>query len=246
MSGLSDAASPLYEKVKDFVLGNIGSGKWAHNSRLPSEHDLVSSLGVSRMTVHRALRELTSEGHLRRVQGVGTFVAPPRAQSTLIEVSNIINEMKARGSRHRAEIVLLERIERPEPKLLLAFEFDEVQPVDHSLVVHYENELPVQLEERYVNCLLVSDYLSQDFTSIATYEYLQRCTPMTEVEHLISAIPATAEYARLLRMPEGDSCLALYRKTWTGTTIATVNTFTYVGSRYVLGSRYLSPAKQNA
>lgn len=62
MNTLSDSASPLYEKVKDFVLGNIGSGKWARNSRLPSENELVAALGVSRMTVHRALRELTSEG----------------------------------------------------------------------------------------------------------------------------------------------------------------------------------------
>ncbi|HEY0122466.1 MAG TPA: histidine utilization repressor [Rhizobium sp.] len=246
MSELSDSASPLYEKVKDFVLGNIGSGKWGHNSRLPSEHELVSSLGVSRMTVHRALRELTTEGHLHRVQGVGTFVAPPRAQSTLIEISNIITEIKARGSRHRAEMILLERIEHPEPELLLAFEFSKRQPVDHSLVVHYENDVPVQLEERYVNTTLVSEYLAQDFTSIATYEYLQRCTPMTEVEHLISAVPATAEHARLLHIREGDSCLILYRKTWTGPMIATVNTFTYVGSRYSLGSRYMAPAKKNA
>jgi GntR family histidine utilization transcriptional repressor len=246
VSALSDSASPLYEKVKDFVLGNIGSGKWGHNSRLPSEHQLVSSLGVSRMTVHRALRELTSEGYLHRVQGVGTFVAPPRAQSTLIEISNIITEIKARGSRHRAEMILLERIERPAPDLLLAFDFTKKQPVDHSLVVHYENDMPVQLEERFVNTALVSDYLAQDFTSIATYEYLQRCTPMTEVEHLISALPATADHARLLQMHEGDSCLILYRKTWTGPTIATVNTFTHVGSRYSLGSRYMAPAKKNA
>jgi len=241
LSELSDAASPLYEKVKDFVLDNIGSGKWALNSRLPSEHDLVSSLGVSRMTIHRALRELTSEGHLRRVQGVGTFVAPPRAQSTLIEISNIITEIKSRGSMHRAEVILLERIERPEPQLLLAFEFQKKQPVDHSLVVHFENDLPVQLEERYVNCQLVSNYLAQDFTSIATYEYLQGCTPLTEVEHLISALPATANQAQLLRIREGDSCLVLHRKTWTGQSVATVNTLTHVGSRYSLGSRYLPP-----
>lgn len=246
LSGLSDSASPLYEKVKDFVLGNIGSGKWRHNSRLPSEQELVTSLGVSRMTVHRALRELTSEGYLHRVQGVGTFVAPPKAQSTLIEISNIITEIKARGSTHRAEIILLEHIEHPEPELLLAFEFNRTQPIDHSLVVHYENDVPVQLEERYVNTALVSDYLAQDFTSIATYEYLQRCTPMTEVEHLISALPATAEHARLLHMRADDSCLILYRKTWTGATIATVNTFTHVGSRYSLGSRYMALPKKNA
>ncbi|MBO9127592.1 MULTISPECIES: histidine utilization repressor [unclassified Rhizobium] len=238
MSALSDSASPLYEKVKDFVLANIGSGKWAQNARLPSENDLVNSLGVSRMTVHRALRELTSEGHLRRVQGVGTFVAPPKAQSTLIEVSNIINEIRDRGGKHRAGVILLERVEHPAAAIVSSFEFDQTKPVDHSLVVHFENDIPVQLEERYVNPALVPHYLDQDFTSIATLEYLQRCTPLTEVEHLISAVPAGPEQARLLQMPERDSCLVLHRKTWTGATVATVNTFTHVGSRYSLGSRY--------
>lgn len=243
MTALSDSASPLYEKVKDFVLGNIGSGKWARNSRLPSEHELVSTLGVSRMTVNRALRELTSEGHLRRIQGVGTFVAPPKPQSTLIEISNIMTEIRARGGRHRAEVVVLERIVRPEPELLLAFEFDTSRPVDHSVVIHFENDLPVQLEERYVNPSLVSGYVQQDFTTAATYDYLQNATPLTEVEHLISALPASEAHARLLQIRVGDSCLVLHRKTWTGPIVATVNTLTYVGSRYSLGSRYLHGSK---
>lgn len=243
METLSDSASPLYEKVKDFVLGNINSGKWGRNERLPSEHELVSALGVSRMTVHRALRELTADGHLRRIQGVGTFIAPPRPHSTLIEISNIVSEIRARGSRHRAEVVTLERIGKPEADLLLAFEFETVKPVDHSLIIHFENDVPVQLEDRYVNAGLVSGYLDQDFTVLATYEYLQNATPLTEVEHLISAMPAGAERAALLQMEPGDCCLVLHRKTFSGPVVATVNTFTYVGSRYSLGSRYLHSNK---
>lgn len=239
MEFLPDTASPLYERVKDYVLTNITSGKWAKNHKLPSEHELVSALGVSRMTVHRALRELTSDGYLRRIQGVGTFVAPPRPQSTLIEISNIVSEIRARGSRYKAEVVLLERIAHPEPDLLLAFEFPEKTAVDHSLIIHFENDYPVQLEERFVNPLLVSDYIGQDFTNTGTYDYLQQSTPLTEVEQLISALPADAETARLLMIRPGDSCLVLHRKTWTGATVATVNTLTYVGSRYSLGSRYL-------
>lgn len=240
MDVLSDAASPLYEKVKDFVLGNIASGKWGRHARLPSEHDLVATLGVSRMTVHRALRELTAQGHLRRIPGVGTFVAPPKPQSTLIEISNIATEIKARGSRHRAEVVMLERIAQPTPELMIAFEFEAIKPVDHSIVIHFENDVPVQLEERYVNTDLVSGYLDQDYTNAATYEYLQQSTPLTEVEQLISALPAGEETARLLHIRPGDSCLVLHRKTFTGPVVATVNTFTYVGSRYSLGSRYLT------
>lgn len=237
MNTLPDSASPLYEKVKDYVLGNIGSGKWPRNQKLPSENDLVTSLGVSRMTVHRALRELTSQGHLLRIQGVGTFVAPPKPQSTLIEVNNIANEIRARGNRHRSAVVVLETIQ-PQPELIVAFEFGRSQPVFHSLVIHFENDSPVQLEERFVNPAIAPGYLEQDFTTTTTYDYLQQSTPLTEVEHIISAVPADAETAAHLSIGAGEPCLLMHRRTWSGATIATVNRITYVGSRYSLGSRY--------
>ncbi|MDX3927138.1 MAG: histidine utilization repressor [Shinella sp.] len=240
---LPETASPLYEKVKDYVLANIGSGKWGRDHKLPSEHELVAALGVSRMTVHRALRELTSEGYLLRIQGVGTFVAPPKPQSTLIEVANIANEIAERGARHRAQVIVLETT-KPSPELLLAFEATRHMAVGHSLILHYENDVPVQLEERFVNLNLVPDYEKQDFEKTATYDYLQRSTPMTEVEHVISAIHPDEETARLLMLEPGDACLLLHRRTWSGTTVATVNKLTYAGSRYSLGSRY-SPASMS-
>ncbi len=234
---LPETAGPLYEKVKAQVLDNIRSGRWPGNHRLPSEHELVDALGISRMTVNRALRELTDQGILKRIQGVGTFVAPPKPETTLIEVVNIANEIKARGGQHRAEVVTLDIIE-PTPELLNAFELHKSIPIAHSLIVHLENEVPVQLEERFVNTSLVQHYELQDFRAITTYDYLQKSTPMTEGEQVISAITPDAEIARLLRLDDGIACLLLDRRTWTGETVATVNKLIYAGNRYRLGSRY--------
>jgi GntR family histidine utilization transcriptional repressor len=234
---LPATASPLYEKVKAYVLTNIGSGKWGRDQKLPSENELVASLGVSRMTVHRALRELTSEGYLLRVQGVGTFVAPPKPRSALIEINNIASEIGARGGRHRSRVIVLETI-APSAELIAAFEVTKSVPVGHSIIVHYENDVPVQLEERFVNAELVPAYDRQDFEAITTYDYLQRSTPLTEVEHVISAIAADNETARLLMLKSGDPCLLLHRRTWSGKVVATVNRLVYAGSRYSLGSRY--------
>src|SRR5262245_29449395 len=70
-----DFPVPLYEKVKQFITDGIRAGEWEAGGRLPSEIDLVEKLGVSRMTVHRALRELMATGIVVRLQGVGTFVS---------------------------------------------------------------------------------------------------------------------------------------------------------------------------
>ena len=80
----SAALQPLYLKVKRHILENIGSGKWAISARVPSENDIVKKFGVSRMTANRALKELSDEGVLVRIAGVGSFVAdrqPARIRS---------------------------------------------------------------------------------------------------------------------------------------------------------------------
>ena len=80
-------------------------------------------------------------------------VAPPRPQSTLIEINNIATEIRGRGSRYAARVMVLETI-TPSADLVAAFEFAGVQPVGHSIIVHHENDMPVQLEERFVNATL--------------------------------------------------------------------------------------------
>lgn len=59
-----------YVQVKTFITDRINKGEWNVGYRLPSENELVEQLGISRMTVHRALRELTADGIVTRAQGL--------------------------------------------------------------------------------------------------------------------------------------------------------------------------------
>ena len=83
---LAGFPGPLYRKVKKSIKARIISGEWPPEDRIPSENKLVADLGVSRMTVHRALRELAAEGYLIRVQGVGTFVSPRKPVAAMLDI----------------------------------------------------------------------------------------------------------------------------------------------------------------
>jgi GntR family histidine utilization transcriptional repressor len=178
--------SPLYKQVKDYIIQQIESGAWPPDSRIPSENQIVELLGVSRMTVHRALRELTAEGRLIRLQGVGTFVSQQKPQSALLEIRNITDEIAERGGVHTCEVHLLAE-EKVTHELALSMNLQVGSSIFHSIVVHRENRVPIQYSDRYVNPTVAPEYLQQDFTKIAPGKYLLSVTPLTKAEHIIEA-----------------------------------------------------------
>ena len=60
-------------------------------------------------------------------------------------------------------------------------------------MVHFENEVPVQIEDRCVNAAVVPDYLLQDYTATTPHDYLSLIAPLTEGEHIVEAVQATSE-----------------------------------------------------
>ena len=88
---------PRYQRIKQFIRERIEQGEWPTAYQVPSEHKLCEQFDVSRMTARKALQELTAEGVLVRAQGLGTFVAEAKPQSSLLEVRNIADEIRERG-----------------------------------------------------------------------------------------------------------------------------------------------------
>ena len=235
-------AQPLYAKVKEHILDNIRSGAWEAGRRVPSENELVESFRISRMTANRALRELTAEGYLNRVPGVGTFVKEAPALSSLMELRNIAEEIAQRGHRYSSRVIAKATVE-PNPALNAEFEDRALKRLFHIVIVHEENGVPVQLEDRHVNPAVVPDFLERDFTQTTPTAVLLAATPVDELEHTVEATMPTPEQQRLLGIAGHEPCLALYRRSWSRGRVATVVTLTYPASRYALYSRHRTSAR---
>jgi GntR family histidine utilization transcriptional repressor len=229
-----------YQLIKRSIAQSIQSGQYSTGQVLPSENDLCRSFGVSRMTVNRAMRELAAARMVRRVPGVGTFVATPAPQSELLEIRNIATEIQARGHHHRAEVFCLEKVVPPGPAAL-AFGLTPSEPVFRSAILHFEQDQPVQFEDRLVNPQAAPDYLDQDFTETTPNEYLSRVAPIERGEHLVQAIAADAEIAAHFQLITGDPCLLVSRRTWSAGRLVTITKLYHPGDRFSLGGRF-SPA----
>ncbi|AVR03478.1 histidine utilization repressor [Pluralibacter gergoviae] len=235
----SGAPAPFYEKIKRVISDNIAAGIWRPHDRIPSEAELVAQFGFSRMTINRALRELTDEGLLVRLQGVGTFVAEPKGQSALFEVHSIADEIAARQHRHRCQVLALEAVPA-DTRQALALGVPEGTTIFWSRMVHFENDVPVQIEDRCVNAQAVPDYLAQDYTATTPHDYLSLIAPLTEGEHIVEAVRPTAQECQLLQIAEHDPCLLIRRRTWSRSTVVSHARLIFPGSRYRLQGRFSS------
>ena len=224
---------PLYATVKKYVRERIDSGEWPPNHRIPSENEIVSALGVSRMTANRALRELATEGAILRVQGVGSFVASSKGSGPLLGVRNIADEIHERGNVHSAKIVLMQE-EAATPEVGDALALTVGSAVFHSIITHYENEVPIQIEDRFVNPSVAPLYTQQSFRDITPNAYLTEIAPISHIEQVVEAVSARPWECRLLSIAGTEPCLMIKRRTWSKNVPVTSVRLLYPGSRYRL------------
>ncbi len=224
-------STPIFQRIKDYLLSEIAAGRWKEGDVVPSEQALVRQFGVSRMTVNRAVRELTAEHVLTRRQGSGTFVAPQKYQATLVEIRSIADEVRSRGHRHRSTLRLLDTAKASE-LLSVQFEIASGGPLFHSVIVHFENDVPIQVEDRWVNPACAPDYLAQDFAAITPNEHLMKTAPLQSATYSIEALAAPRDIADMLAIDPKQSCLVLKRRTRALGQIASVVTMWHPGQLY--------------
>lgn len=236
-SRLKSSSLAPYAQVKQHLKRRLAAGDWPAGALMPSEAELVAQFGVSRMTVNRALKELQSEGLVDRVQGVGTFAARLHRVSSTLTLRDLHEEIAERGHRHEA-IVHLQQAEAAPAALAAQMGLAEGSPVFHTHLVHLENGVPLQSEDRYVNPACAPDYLAQDFSRTTPTHYLFEATSLWRAQYAIEATLPTALEARLLGIRRQDPCLAVVRSTATQDATITLARLVHPGSRYLLEGQF--------
>ena len=228
---------PRYRQIQQWIRGQIEGGSWSPGHRVPSENELVEMFGVARMTVNRAMRELQQDGVLVRRAGLGTFVASAERQSSLLDIRNIADEIRARGKRHSSRVLRCTGLSATRA-LRTAFETDGPLELFHVKLVHLEDGVPVQLEDRYVQPALVPDFLEHDFANTTPTQILLSALVPHELEHTVSAILPTATQARHLEIERDQPCLQLHRRSWSSGRVVTLADLIYPANRYALSARH--------
>lgn len=228
---------PPYARIKKHLKQSMARGRYPPGTRMPSEAELVARYRVSRMTVSRALRELSDEGFLVRVQGLGTFAAQPYRVASTLTIRDIHEEIAARGHLHESQVKLA-RAEPATQAVAASLGLAPGMEVFHTFIVHCEDGVPLQCEDRYVNPEAAPGYLGVDFSRTTPTRYLLEVAPLWEAQYAIAASLPTAEEARLLGIRRGDPCLIVERRTQGPRHAITVARLVHPGARYVIEGRF--------
>jgi len=232
-----------YIQVKNYLLKGIREHLWVEGQRIASENQLVKTCSVSRMTARRAVKELTAEGVLISRQGQGTFVASAKSRSSVMTLRNIADEIHERDNIHHCKILNLEALNlKNSSNSLLKTEFgsnflnNNEQRVFFSRIIHFENDQPIQLEERFVNPELAENYLEQDFLKFTPNEYLMKVCPVSEAEHKVEAVMPSLQQSNWLSITTGQPCLKISRTTYSDDKVASFALLYHPGDRFQLGN----------
>lgn len=236
------ATKPRYQQLKDDIIERISNGELQPTDRVPSENELAESQSVSRMTANRALRELNDEGYVERVAGRGTFVSDYRSRSHLVEVQNIADEISRRGHSYSC-CVVRQSLQHARGEIAKALHIEQGTDVIHLMLVHFENQLPIQVEDRYVLADFAPECLQQDFEAQTPSAYLTGIAPLQEADQVVRASVPNSAIREHLHMPNDEPSLVVIRRTWSKGRPVTFARLHHPGSRYELTGHYTPPGK---
>ena len=226
-----------YLTIKNELLHSIKAGTLQPGDRIDSEYKLAKQYDVSRLTVQRAVRELVSEGMLRRTQGSGTFVTDFTHRFSLIEVRDVAEEIRLLGGKATSD-VLMQRRFQPNDDILNLLELPPESSVFHVCVLQNMDGQPVAYEERFVLCDVYADLLEQDFTKKSVFSYLASRSALEEIENLVSAVHVNEQLAATLKIGADEPCIRIQRRNWYQGECVTYTKITYAGTGQLLGSKY--------
>ena len=144
----AESSSPLYHQLMQRLSEDIERGKYPVGSRIPPEHELEALYNVSRVTVRRALAELTAEGMLERKQGKGTFVSTPRISQDLKSIHSFHDACKQNGFQGGTIVVHVKERDA-EASDLEELELQKGARILETLRVRTADGVPVVLERNH-------------------------------------------------------------------------------------------------
>lgn len=231
-------SQPIYQRIARELRQRIQHGDLGVGDQLPTEDELCTHYGVSRMTVRQALNELTQGGFIIRRRGLGTFVSSNKAERVSGRLLGFMEDAQAHGLSPRSEVVDQGWTEASkEDAVLLGIAHS--SPLFRVRRMRYADEEPIGLNSILLSAEVARELRGADFNqSFYALLYAHLGSEVELAEQRVEAVIAEAELAELLSVPQGTALLKVTRVTYVkGGRLVGLTRTVYRGDRYFLSLR---------
>ena len=203
-------AVPLYEQIKLVIKDNIINGVYSPGDQLPNEKQLCEKYNVSRITVRRALKELSNEGLIEVLQGKGTFVSKEKLDIKILDLGGYTDSLKSQH--HNAKIQIIEKqiikTNKEVAKALNIKEGDEVLKLKR--LVLDEND-PLGIDIAYFPLSLYPDMIDKIADDISTFNIIRKDYKITMARAYkeFGVVLAQDEYGELLECTPSEPLFSI-------------------------------------
>jgi GntR family transcriptional regulator len=234
-----NSAVPLYYQIHQQLFEQIQSGELKPGQPIPSEQEISSRMGVSRMTARQALKSLCDAGAAYSRRGVGTFVAAQKQEKTASKLLSFTEEMKARDRRPTSQVLKFEKI-APESEVAVALHLTQGEKVLSLLRVRLADAVPMGVENSFLPVRLFPNLQENFDPKTSLYQSLadRYGVRMSAADEVVEAGLASAEHARILKIKKNAPVFFLTRVSYAdnGQPVEYVRS-TYRGDRWKIVSR---------
>ncbi len=234
----TDYPDPLWVQAADSIREHIASGALRSGSRLPPERELCQQLGISRVTLRKALQALVEDGALAPSHGRGWYVSDGAAD-TRNEWPNSLESFTETAD--RMGLIATSRVLRAatSPSTIDEAELLGIAPglpLFRLGRVRMLGGVPVAVDWALIPAALLPDAVSYDFEADSLYEALAAAgNELANAETTIEAREASSDVAAELGVDAGTPTLVMHQVVRNRAERAVLaSTVQYAGDRYRL------------
>jgi GntR family transcriptional regulator len=211
MAALTASGMPLHRQLYLVLRDQIARGGLAPGAALPSEQALGDLYDVSRITVRRALQDLSDGRYVVRRHGLGTFVAEGTSEPARPHPQSVKGALQRTQLETTVEVIELESRVAP-VRVAEALNLDAASAAMYILRVRSNDREPLMVTEAWVPMRFSEPLTEANLRRHALYELLeQNGVVLGRVLQEVTAEIADPVRARLLRVDIGSALLRIDR-----------------------------------
>lgn len=200
-----ESNKPLYLQVEADIKNAITSKKYIPGQKLPTENELSEQYGVSKITIRKAMQNLSKDGFVQKVQGKGTFISYKKERLVLNKTKGFKESLMDHGHFTSHKILQASSLKANED---ISSKLD--IPLNSNIIylerLISEDFSPIGVDKIYLSESDFPDFFTKIAEDKSFYQILQDSYSIKPNKSVleINGIIASNEIAKLLECNIGD------------------------------------------